>query len=66
VFALSLTGMSSLPFGTLLLEGAFSGLVLSGLTVMLWFVLRFTRLSGNNPLQGFFNHLALLALLLVV
>lgn len=66
VFALSLAGMSSLPFGTLLLEGAFSGLVLSGLTVMLWFVLRFTRLSGNNPLQGFFNHLALLALLLVV
>lgn len=66
VFALSLTRVSPLGIGTLLLNGAFSGLLLSGLTVLLWFVLRFTRLSGYTPLQGLLNHLALLALLLVV
>lgn len=66
VFALSLTGLSPLKVGTLLLDGILSGLLLSGLTVLLWFVLRFTRLTGKNPAIGFFNHLALLGLLLLV
>lgn len=66
VFALSLAGLSPLSTGALVLEGLFSSLMLAGLTVLLWFVLRFTRLSGKTPAIRFFNHLALMALLLLV
>lgn len=49
-----------------MLECIFSSLILSGLIVLLWFVLRFTRLNGRNPVVTTLNHLALLAFLLLI
>lgn len=59
---LSLGRMINLSSGVLALQGAIAGLLFCGLSVLLWYVVKFTGLSGSGIIQGFLNHLALIAL----
>jgi len=63
---LCLAGLIPVKTSTLIIQGAISGLFICGISVLLWYVTRFTRLSGSNPIQGIFNHIALLSLTLFV
>jgi len=59
---LCLDRMNSLSLYVLALEGAVSGLLFCGISVFLWYVVKFTRLSGSGIFQSILNHIALIAL----
>ena len=63
---LCLAGLISVKAGILIIQGAVSGLLICGVSVLMWYITRFTRLSGSNSIQGIFNHFALLAFALFV
>lgn len=63
---LSLLGLTPLSSGVLMLQGAFSGLLFCGLTVLLWYIIKYTRLSGKSVYQGIINHCVLLGALLLI
>ncbi|MFA7044065.1 MAG: LytTR family DNA-binding domain-containing protein [Bacteroidales bacterium] len=63
---LCLTGLISVESYILSIQGAISGLLICGISIMLWYIIKFTRLNGSNPLKRIINHLALLSLMLLV
>jgi len=63
---LCLAGLIAVKTSILMIQGVISGLLVCGLSVLLWFVTRFTKLTGDTIIQGVFNHLALLLLILLV
>jgi hypothetical protein len=62
---LCLAGLIALNTGILMLQGAISGLLICGISILLWFITRFTKLSGSSLTQTILNHLALLAFTLL-
>lgn len=63
---LCLAGLIKLELINLIIQGIISGLIICVISVLLWFVTRFTRLNGLSPVQGILNHIALLLLALFV
>ena len=63
---LCLAGLIKLELTNLIIQGIISGLIICVISVLLWFVARFTRLNGLSPVQGILNHIALLLLALFV
>jgi len=51
---------------TLLWDGIISGLIFGLLTILLWYVIRFAGLTGNNSLQKLINYTALVVLVTIV
>lgn len=63
---LCLLGLTPLSSGVLMLQGAFSGLLFCGLVVLLWYIIKYTRLSGNNLYQRIIAQVVLIGILLFV
>ncbi len=63
---LSLAGISNLKISELIIQGIISGLIFFGISILLYFVTRFTNLRGLNVFHGFLNHSALLILALII
>jgi hypothetical protein len=63
---LCLLGLTPLSFSALMLQGAISGLLFCGLVVLLWYIIKYTRLRGNSVYQRVINHSVLLGSLLLV
>ena len=63
---LCLAGISNLKIFELIIQGIISGLIFFGISILLYFVTRFTNLKGTNVFQGFLNHSALLILAQIV
>ncbi len=63
---LCLLGLTPLSPGLLMLQGVVSGLLFCGLVVLLWYIIKFTRLQGNSAYQCIINHCVLLGSLLLI
>lgn len=63
---LCLLGLTPLPPGILMLQGALSGLLFCVLVVLLWYIVKYTRLNGNSIFQRFISHAVLFGILLLV
>lgn len=66
LISLCLARLIDLEITYLIIQGIISGLIICGISVLLWFVIRFTKLNGSTPVQGILNHTALLLLALSV
>lgn len=62
---LCLLGLTSLPIPLLMIQGGVSGLLFCGLVVILWYIIKFTRLKGNTY-QRIISRIALICILLLV
>jgi hypothetical protein len=63
---LCLAGISDLKIKELIIQGIISGLIFCGISILLYFVTKFTNLKGNGPFQSILNHSALLLLAIIV
>jgi len=63
---LCLTGLIPVKSYFLSIQGAISGLLICGISVLLWYIIRFTKLNGSSLPKCIINHLALLSLTLLV
>jgi len=63
---LCLTGLIPVKSYILSIQGAISGLLICGISVLLWYIIRFTKLNGSSLPKCIINHLALLSLTLLV
>ncbi|MCK9311298.1 MAG: LytTR family transcriptional regulator DNA-binding domain-containing protein [Bacteroidales bacterium] len=63
---LCLTGLIPVKSYILSIQGAISGLLICGISVMLWYTIRFTKFNRSSLLKRIINHLALLSLTLFV
>jgi len=66
LMSLCLLGLTTLPIGVLMIQGALSGLLFCGLAVLLWFIAKYTKLNGNNFVQRIINHAVLFGILLLI
>jgi hypothetical protein len=63
---LCLTGYIQIPTIMLVLQGMLSGLLFCGLSVLLWYIVRFTKLTGHSIFQRLLNYTVLFLLILFV
>ncbi len=63
---LCLAGISNLKISELIIQGIISGLIFFGISILMYFVTRFTNLKGTNVYHSILNHIALLILALIV
>jgi hypothetical protein len=63
---LCLAGLIPVKAIILIAQGSISGLIICGISVLLFYVSRYTKLSGSTTFQGILNHIALLFLALCV
>ncbi len=63
---LSLLGLTSLSPGILMLQGAYSGLLFCGLVVLLWYIIKYSRLSGNTIYERLITHVVIISILLLI
>jgi len=66
--AVTVSQLSLVPISPtiLLCDGLISGLIFGILTMLLWYVIRFAGLTGNNSLQKLINYTALVILVTIV
>jgi len=58
----SQSGLVPVSFGTLILDGLFSALAFGLISILLWYVIRFASLNGNDNIQKLVNYTALVIL----
>lgn len=66
LMSLCLLGLTTLPLGILMLQGALSGLLFCGLTVLLWYIVKYTKLNGDTLILRVINHVVLFGILVLV